>query len=69
MRKPTKKTPTAEPGPVSAPAQWHRKLAAVTGQLSLAIVRRSITKGQLQNWSQEIKEVLEAIDAFAARPR
>lgn len=69
MKRPVKK-PSEVPVPVSAPANWHRKLAAVVGQLSMAVVRRSMTKGQVENWSTTLAEVLEEMkNALATRPR
>lgn len=68
MRKPAKK-PAEVAMPVSAPANWHKRLAGVTGELSLAVVRRSMTKGQLMAWSVILKEVAGEIDALTNRPR
>jgi hypothetical protein len=70
MRKPVKKKkPIEDEVPVSAPASWHKRLAGVTGELSMAVVRRSITKAQIQTWALALKEVGEEMNAFANRPR
>jgi hypothetical protein len=69
-RRPTKKVkPIEEPVPVSAPASWHRKLAKVTGEISLVVVRRSITKAQIASWGAILDEVKGEMDAFIDRPR
>jgi hypothetical protein len=76
MKKPAKKKPTEIAMPASKPADWHRRIAQVTGQLSMAVVRRSMTKGQLEGWRNELREVGEEMnatlgggDASSARPR
>jgi hypothetical protein len=69
MKRPAKKKSTDEPVPVSAPANWHRRLAGVTGDLSLAVVKRSLTKGQVMAWAAILDEVRGEMDAFANRPR
>jgi hypothetical protein len=69
MKRPAKKKPSEEPVPSGAPANWHRRLARVTGELSLAVVRKSTTKGQMQDWLKELDAVREEMNAFAFGPR
>lgn len=36
---------------------WHRRVAAVVGAMALALVRRSLAPGMLQQWGSELDAV------------
>lgn len=48
--------------PNSAPARWHSRLARVTGEISLCIGRRRMTRGQVIEWLQELRSVADEMD-------
>lgn len=55
--------------PVSAPAQWHKALAAITGELSLAIIHRKMLRGDVIRWRNAIDDVMGEMDALIDGPR
>lgn len=57
MRKPAKALKEV-PAPVSKPANWHKSVAGVAGEISLAVVRRSMTKGDVQRWATTLEGVV-----------
>jgi hypothetical protein len=40
--------------PVSAPAQWHKRTAVVTGELSYAVIKRKMLKSDVARWRDEL---------------
>jgi hypothetical protein len=66
-RKPKAKQPETEaPAPVSNPARWHKSIASVAGELSLAIVRRKMTKGEVRGWAARLRETVEEMESASA---
>lgn len=47
------------------PEEIHRLLASITGQLSLAIVRRKLSKGALTQWAKTLRQVADVLDCKA----
>jgi len=45
--------------------RWHKLLAEVTGGLSLRMVKKSITKRECLEWSQQVITVAEEMRKFA----
>lgn len=54
--------------PVSAPAQWHKRMAAITGELSFSVIKRKMTKGDVLRWSAELRSVADEMKALTDAP-
>lgn len=50
--------------PPPAPMEWHKSVARVGGELSLAITRRALKGPQLQNWIVDLRAVADQMERF-----
>ena len=41
----------------SKPEQWHKRLAKITGELSLRIERRNLSKAEVLDWTKELNAI------------
>lgn len=57
MPKQKPKPPKELQTPVSAPAQWHKRVAVITGEISYAVIKRKMMKGDLIRWSDELVSI------------
>jgi hypothetical protein len=53
--------------PVSAPAQWHKRTAVVTGELSYAVIKRKMLKSDVARWRDELTAIAGEMDALVTR--
>jgi hypothetical protein len=70
MKRPKPKSkPTEAPMPVSKPAEWHKLVASIAGELSLAVIKRKMNRQDLLRWAGVLSTVAGEMDDTAAGPR
>ena len=46
---------------------WHKRLASITGTLSLNIEHRHLSRGELLAWANELSDVADEMRALAKK--
>lgn len=69
MPKQKPKPPKEIQTPVSAPAQWHKSIAGVSGEISFAVIKRKMLKGDIVRWRDTLLAVAGEMDALVTGPR
>jgi len=47
--------------------QWHKRLARITGMISLNIEHRHLNRGELIEWANELADVADEMRVLASK--